>query len=82
MACVVVSQDLAQADRDATARAIVSHCLERLAYYKAPGYVAFCDRLPLTATEKVQRTGLKELAQAKLAAGECIDTRDMKRSGG
>ena len=68
------------ADGEASlARAIVAHCRQRLAYYKAPGYVAFCERLPLTATEKVQRTDLKALAQARLAAGTCVDTRDMKR---
>ena len=68
------------ADGEASlARSIVAHCRRRLAYYKAPGYVAFCERLPLTATEKVQRTDLKALAQARLAAGTCVDTRDMKR---
>ena len=36
-------------------------CRERLAYYKAPGYVAFCNRLPLTPTQKIQRGELKEL---------------------
>ncbi len=66
-------------DETNLARAIVAHCRQRLAYYKAPGYVAFCARLPLTATEKVQRTDLKALAQARLAAGTCVDTRDLKR---
>lgn len=61
------------------AQAIVAHCRQRLAYYKAPGYVAFCERLPLTATEKVQRAELKALAEARLAAGTCVDTRDLKR---
>ena len=61
------------------AQAIVAHCRQRLAYYKAPGYVAFCKRLPLTATEKVQRADLKALAEARLAAGTCVDTRDLKR---
>jgi acyl-CoA synthetase (AMP-forming)/AMP-acid ligase II len=41
-----------------------AHCLERLAYYKAPGYVAFVDALPLTPTQKVQRGELKALAHA------------------
>ena len=68
------------ADSEASlAQAIVAHCRRRLAYYKAPGYVAFCERLPLTATEKVQRADLKALAQARLAAGTCVDTRDLKR---
>ena len=68
------------ADEEANlARSIVAHCRQRLAYYKAPGYVAFCKRLPLTATEKLQRADLKALARARLAAGTCVDTRDLKR---
>jgi acyl-CoA synthetase (AMP-forming)/AMP-acid ligase II len=80
MACVVPREPPAD---DAAARAlaadIVTHCLGRLAYYKAPGYVAFCDALPLTATEKIQRAGLKELA-LRLHATRAVDTRAMKKS--
>jgi len=57
---------------------VVSHCLERLAYYKAPGYVARVDALPLTPTEKIQRASLKQLALDLLESGDCIDTRDRK----
>jgi acyl-CoA synthetase (AMP-forming)/AMP-acid ligase II len=31
-------------------------CLTRLAYFKAPGWVVFLDRLPTTGTQKVQKT--------------------------
>ena len=31
-------------------------CLERLAYFKAPGWVLFVERLPTTGTQKVQKT--------------------------
>ena len=65
-----------------TACAIVRHCLDRLAYFKAPGYMARCAELPLTATEKIQRAALKELAVQRLAAGEYIDTRPLKTSRG
>jgi acyl-coenzyme A synthetase/AMP-(fatty) acid ligase len=34
----------------------------QLAYYKAPGFIAFVDALPLTATQKIQRGELKDLA--------------------
>jgi crotonobetaine/carnitine-CoA ligase len=30
-------------------------CLDKLAYYKAPAYLAFFETLPLTATQKVQK---------------------------
>ncbi len=54
-------------------------CRERLAYYKAPGYVAFCAALPLTPTEKVQRGELKALGAQLLGRRECIDLRALKR---
>ena len=65
-----------------TARSIVEHCLNRLAYYKAPGYLAQADALPLTPTEKIQRAGLKVLAAELRGAGTTIDTRDMKKRRG
>ena len=56
-------------------------CLERLAYYKAPGYVAFVDNLPLTSTQKIQRGELKELVATVVAGGACCDTRSLKKRG-
>ena len=38
------------------AERIASACAERLAYYKVPGYVAFVDTIPVTATQKLQRS--------------------------
>ncbi len=73
-ACVVSSRTAAE-----LAPELVQHCLSRLAYYKAPGYVAVIDGLPLTATEKVQRAELKSLAADLVSSGSCVDTRDMKR---
>jgi len=60
-------------------RVTVALALEQLAYFKAPGYVAFVDALPLTATQKVQRGELKALAQALPGQPGCIDTRALKR---
>ena len=67
---------------DCFAKAITDHCLDRLAYYKAPGYIAFVDRLPLTATEKVQRSELKALASELAAGRQCVDLRGMKKRRG
>ena len=61
------------------ARELVRHCLDRLAYFKAPGFVALVDELPHTATEKLDRAGLKSLVAELLAQGACVDTRSMKR---
>ena len=61
------------------ARELAEYCLERLAYYKAPGYLAFVDALPLTPTEKIQRAQLKDLGRELLEKGSVHDLRDLKR---
>ena len=58
---------------------IVSWCLGQLAYYKAPGYIAFVDALPLTSTQKIQRRELKELAERLVLDAATVDTRAMKK---
>jgi acyl-CoA synthetase (AMP-forming)/AMP-acid ligase II len=63
----------------AAAEDIVNWCLEQMAYYKAPGWVAFVEKLPLTATEKIQRAGLKELVADTMKQGLFYDTRGLKR---
>jgi acyl-coenzyme A synthetase/AMP-(fatty) acid ligase len=78
MACIVL-RDSAPADRGALARHIHAFCTERLAYYKAPGYIAFVDALPLTPTEKIQRAKLKELAASSMTAPVCVDLRAYKK---
>ena len=67
------------ADPQALARELVRHCLRRLAYFKAPGFVAVVKELPHTATEKLDRAGLGALVAELLKRGECVDTRAMKR---
>ena len=57
----------------------MAHALRELAYFKAPGYVAFVDALPLTATNKVQRGELKAWARDLPGTSACIDTRHLKR---
>jgi acyl-coenzyme A synthetase/AMP-(fatty) acid ligase len=60
MACVV-SKDRTLANLE-TATSIQDWCLERLAYFKAPGYVAFIEELPTTSTNKVQKAKLADFA--------------------
>jgi acyl-CoA synthetase (AMP-forming)/AMP-acid ligase II len=76
-ACVVLAPERV-ADA-ALAGDIVAWCLSRLAYYKAPGYVAFVDALPLTSTQKIQRGSLKDLVAASIGGPACIDTRTLKK---
>jgi acyl-CoA synthetase (AMP-forming)/AMP-acid ligase II len=79
MACVVPRVPVSATDRDTFARDVLDFCLQRLAYFKAPGYVVFCEALPLTPTEKIQRARLKELAQRMLTGPACIDLRSLKK---
>jgi acyl-coenzyme A synthetase/AMP-(fatty) acid ligase len=76
-ACIV-SKDAANAD---LAGEITTWCLSQIAYYKAPGYVAFVDELPVTATQKLQRATLKILAANLLNDPKTVDTRHLKKRG-
>jgi acyl-CoA synthetase (AMP-forming)/AMP-acid ligase II len=77
MACIVPNAD---APRDyATAVSIQDWCLARLAYFKAPGFVAFVDALPTTATNKVQKARLSDFGANPLGAPDCFDLRDRKK---
>ena len=57
---------------------IVAAALQDLSYFKVPGWVAFVDALPLTATNKIQRGELKALAATLPGTPGCIDTRGEK----
>ena len=74
MACVVLKPGAA-ADRG-TALSIQDWCLERLAYFKAPGHVAFLSELPVTSTNKVQKARLADFA---VNPSNSFDLRERKR---
>ncbi len=61
------------------ATAITAWCLEQMAYYKAPGYIAFVDELPLTATQKIQRAALKDLVVGLLDSPHTVTTTHLKK---
>jgi len=79
LACVIARDPIPPEQRAAVAQGIVEHALGQLAYYKAPGYVAFVDELPLTTSQKIQRGELRELARALPGHANCIDLRVMKK---
>jgi len=60
------------------AREIAQACAERLAYFKVPGYVAFVDTLPVTATQKLQRTETRAMAARLVGSPDTVDLRDFK----
>jgi acyl-CoA synthetase (AMP-forming)/AMP-acid ligase II len=77
LACIVARAPVV--DTAETAADIVRAALEDLSYYKVPGWIAFVDELPLTASQKVARGELKAMAERLLSAGGCVDTRGLKR---
>jgi len=77
VAAVIISEQ-AGADR-ALAEDIVRWSLAQMAYYKAPGWICFVDSLPLTATEKIQRGGLKDFVAKLMRDGAFHDLRDLKK---
>ena len=77
LACVV-PQPGAATDR-ASARSIQAWCQERLAYHKAPGWVAFTDRLPTTPTNKVQKAQLALFAETLSSGPQGHDLRAHKK---
>jgi crotonobetaine/carnitine-CoA ligase len=52
LACVVLKRPM---PAEAAANALFQHCYERLAYYKAPGWLHIVDSLPTTGTQKIQK---------------------------
>jgi len=74
MACVVLQGSHPRSR--ATAISVQDWCLERLAYFKAPGHVAFVNSLPTTATNKVQKAKLADFA---FNAADCFDLRERKK---
>jgi acyl-coenzyme A synthetase/AMP-(fatty) acid ligase len=56
-----------------------AHCRQALAYYKSPGYIGFCTALPQTASQKLARAQIKQLAASAVASGAACDLRHLKR---
>lgn len=79
LACVIPRRPVAPGEREALAASIVGHALAQLAYYKAPGWVAFVDEVPLTPSQKIQRGELRELARSLPGHANCVDTRALKK---
>ena len=62
-----------------TAIMIQAHALEKLVYFKAPGWVIFHDALPVTASNKPKRGDIKTLARDSVDNAKAIDLRHKKK---
>ena len=74
----VVLRSQVPASRE-TAAQLQRHCRQALAYYKAPGYIGFCEGLPQTASQKLARSAIKARGRNAIENGQAFDLRDLKR---
>jgi len=63
------------------AERLADHCLERLAYFNAPGWVLFVERLPTTGTQKVQKAQIFPRGEDPRARPGVLDLRGRKKRG-
>ncbi|PHR55807.1 MAG: ATP-dependent acyl-CoA ligase [Robiginitomaculum sp.] len=68
-----------RAGSQAFAEDIVRYSLSHLAYYKAPGYIAFVDSLPLTSTNKIKRGDLKALVATLVTSKDTHNVCKLKK---
>jgi crotonobetaine/carnitine-CoA ligase len=79
LACIVPMPG--EAAGPALAEALFEHCNARLAYFKAPGWMLFLDKLPTTGTQKVQKTHIFAPSEDPRMRPDIVDLRDRKRRG-
>ena len=77
MACVVPMRGVTP-DR-ALGEQLQAWCLERLAYFKAPGWIWFTDTLPTTGTQKIQKHQIFPAGTDPRSIAGMIDLRGRKK---
>ena len=65
----------------ALAERLMDWCLERLAYFKAPGWILFVESLPTTGTQKVQKTQIFPRGEDPRRRPGTLDLRARKKRG-
>jgi crotonobetaine/carnitine-CoA ligase len=78
LACVVLNRAVTPAE---AAEALFRWCHERLAYYKAPGWLLFLGALPTTGTQKVQKQLIFKPGEDPRARPGAFDLRARKKRG-
>lgn len=77
MACIVPMAG--QTPGQALADRIMTACLAKLAYFKAPGWILFVESLPTTGTQKVQKTQIFPPGEDPRLRPGAIDLRERKK---
>ena len=75
-ACIVLTAGAPSAPK--TARKIFKWAQQQLAYYKLPAWIVFAESLPLTATNKVQKSQLFGATRDEALWEQVIDLREQK----
>jgi acyl-CoA synthetase (AMP-forming)/AMP-acid ligase II len=76
LACVVLKRKVVENE---AAMALFQHCNERLAYYKAPGWLHIVANLPTTGTQKIQKHNIYPADIDPRRLADVIDLRALKR---
>ena len=61
------------------ARELFDYCCERLAYFKAPAYFLFVDKLPTTSSQKIQKVSIFPPGTDPRKESGVIDLRALKK---
>ena len=76
-ACIVLKEGAPTGQEKA--EQVVRFCLDKMSYYKPPGYIRFVDELPLTSTQKIQRGELRKLCEELMQSGGFIVCTNFKK---
>jgi len=82
MACVIAKPGVDTTDaaaRDALARDVFAWCHERMAYFKAPGWILFVDSLPMGTSAKVQKIHIFPAGIDPRTRPGAVDLRALKK---
>ena len=77
LACIVLRGEYA--GDAAAADALFGYCFDRLAYFKAPGWIYFTPSLPTTGTQKIQKHQIFPAGSHFLSLPGMFDMRARKR---
>ncbi|MBI1395940.1 MAG: AMP-binding protein [Betaproteobacteria bacterium] len=78
LACVVLKSGTTD---ERSARDLFAYCNERVAYYKAPGWIHILPALPTTGTQKIQKHTIYPNGTDPREAPGIFDLRALKRRG-
>ena len=77
MACVVLKPDVKPTPE--LPAEIFAWCNEKMAYYKSPGWMIFLDSLPLTPSQRLQRTRIFPAGADPRVQSGVVDLRHLKK---